>query len=583
MKQSNENNGFNLLKDLINKLSLKNLSILQIVQENTGVIALNVNDCLWIERLSRASLENEEEYFPKFDKQFHFNFLYIQFYIIRSYLLVCPINYQHIHEKYQCYTHRPMILPTDKQTFDQSSFLLTNPQFHYLQEMTLSKLYHGFHLLQEIIDMFKRDQQDFSNVNLLEFIQTIDNRNELLRQIETYEIRDFQLYLIDDVCQLYEQLINNFHSSIINISSSLRVPMNQEQNDKLDQSFDRTFLQSSHQKKTDELQSTIRTITEFLNELKDMEDILSQKSSQSLTQTYKDIYMEDSIFDSLLDEIKCENYISIIIKFIEIRSKLQEQIINKDEENNETWDIKFSDPDEIVDSPPITPDPPTPDCPYRSLFELSIKSIPLTPSILFNEIRNQIEPTSPPIQELHFTIRYIDGTSQKYPRQIDELYNQFKQIFEEKKYNSNQFVIIDQNHLFVDFTNEDTNTLVPYISEEYHVIDKTRLIPVVLEFDDRQMQYFATKECRISSILHRFIIDQELQMTSDEMFLGFFDQFGIYIEEDHSIKNIYQDGIQIKVIQCENQTNKLSEVTLRSKEGIEISSLNHKFLFFSYV
>ncbi len=87
------------------------------------------------------------------------------------------------------------------------------------------------------------------------------------------------------------------------------------------------------------------------------------------------------------------------------------------------------------------------------------------------------------------------------------------------------------------------------------------------------MKYLVTKETQISSIINRFIIDQAFNFTSSNIFLGFFDALGKYIEEDNSINNIYRpnDTSRIKIIQYDNTQNKLCEVILRAKEGIDIS------------
>ncbi len=76
---SNDTHVVGALKSLINDLTSKEVSILQIVRDNTGVITLNDNDCIWIEQLSRAILINEnEEYFQSADTPFTFDFLYLQ-------------------------------------------------------------------------------------------------------------------------------------------------------------------------------------------------------------------------------------------------------------------------------------------------------------------------------------------------------------------------------------------------------------------------------------------------------------------------------------------------------------------------
>jgi len=96
---------------------------------------------------------------------------------------------------------------------------------------------------------------------------------------------------------------------------------------------------------------------------------------------------------------------------------------------------------------------------------------------------------------------------------------------------------------------------------------------VILEFQEQQWKYLVTKETRISSIINRFILDRKLQLTSNESVLGFFDEFGKYIEEDNSIDKIHRlnntNIIQIKILQCETKTSKLSQITLCSKGGRE--------------
>jgi len=633
MNTNHEDNGINLLKDLINSLSSRELSILQIVQENTGVITLNDNDCLSIERLSRSSLQNEEEYFLKSNTKFNFNFLYIQFYIIRSYLLLCRINYHHIHQKYQCYTQRQIILSTDKITTDKSLFTLNNPQFNYLQEMSLEKLYHGYNLLRKILNISKNYQDDLSNLNLYEFLQTIDN-NEIYQQIKEYDIKDFQLSDIDDICQLYEQLINNFHYSIINTSHLLRIPIDNQQNDQLDQVLETTLIQSSQDKKPEELQLTIQTITNFLNELKDIEDTLLQQSSLSLIQVCEWLAIENPILSLISEEIKCENYILLVIKLIQIQSKLQEQTIRIEEKKEETWNDDFdpqpdkksntqesiekliSKPDDrrkdsissettnnpiIHPTPPVTsdddttsesssddihgtenPEPPSPihndrrylnvrQASYTSLFELNVKSVPLTASILFEKLREQQATSSTVPNVLRFEIIHPDDTRQKSVCKIENIYPKLETVFEEKKYHFDKYIIVDQNQIFVDLLNENNDKSSIRISPIYQIIEKILLIPIILTYESKEIEYLATLECQLSSIINRFIVDHQLTFTSSDIYLGFYDELGSYIEEDKTISDIYRsnntNAIRIRIIKYENNSNNLYEITLVLQEG----------------
>jgi len=183
--------------------------------------------------------------------------------------------------------------------------------------------------------MIKRLQNNLSDVYLYEYLLKIDN-NQISQQI-----KNFRLCYIEDICQLYAQSINNYHHSILNTSDLLRIPIDDQQNEKLDELFDTIFLQSDDEEKAEKLQSTIRTITEFINELKDIEDTLLQQSSQSLTHICEYVAITNPILSFISEAIKCENYISLIIKLIEIRTKLQEQTINIEEQIEEKSNDSF--------------------------------------------------------------------------------------------------------------------------------------------------------------------------------------------------------------------------------------------------
>ncbi|CAF1378195.1 unnamed protein product [Rotaria sordida] len=94
-----------------------------IAQENMGIITLNKMNCQWTEQLSQASLENENNYFLTIDTTLKFNFLYVQSYLIRTYLLYCHINYQHIKGKYQCYTRKKVPITTNDIDMNSNTLL----------------------------------------------------------------------------------------------------------------------------------------------------------------------------------------------------------------------------------------------------------------------------------------------------------------------------------------------------------------------------------------------------------------------------------------------------------------------------
>ncbi len=608
VEENIDNNGIGLLRNLINELTSKEISILQIAQDNTGVITLNDNDCLWIEQLSRASLETEE-YFLRLDTPKNFDFLYVQSYIIRSYLLFCRINYRHIFQKYQFFIPRKI----DNHTTEEILNSDIDDEWNHIKKLNLDKLNNGHNLLRRIIDLLKSSEgDDLSKLNLYEYLQKIDDQKDFLQQCEQNQIKDFPLEHIHHIYQLYEQAINHFQHCFINVSHLLHVP--------IERNFDPVFnLSDDDQQDKEKLQFSIKNITEFLNDLKDAEESLLNHSSQSLKQICQDLRIKNPILEYIPAGIKCQNYVPLGIKLIEIRSKLQEKIILFKEENTQLWnanfDIPFSEEQNVFQrfkNPNIDPllpfiepipntlkedhkdvdillidfdnfptDPPVSlpnrnfleKLDYSPLFQLKIKSVPFVPSLLFNTIQKQTQLPLTSTKAFDYTIIYADGTSDKHLCRTENLYERLKKNFHAKNYNYNQLVIIDQDNFYVDFINENNGTSGVYLSKEYRIIEKNLLMSVILEFQEQQWKYLMTKETRISSIINRFILDRKFQLTSNESVLGFFDEFGKYIEEDNSIDKIHRlnntNIIQIKILQYANETSKLSQITLCSKGGRE--------------
>ena len=206
------------MKDIINQLSQREISILQIVQENMGIITLNKMDCQWIEQLSRASLENEKDYFIKLNTPLKFNFLYVQSYLVRTYLLYCRINYQHIKGKYQCYTQRKVLITTNNlkvhDDIDMNSYILLADEWNHLEHKNFDQLQNEFYFLQRIIDLLKNSPEDYSLMKLSEFIRNTNNDDRFAQQFVQYRIKDFSLSQIKHIYKLYEQSINNYQTCI---------------------------------------------------------------------------------------------------------------------------------------------------------------------------------------------------------------------------------------------------------------------------------------------------------------------------------------------------------------------------------
>jgi hypothetical protein len=185
------------------------------------------------------------------------------------------------------------------------------------------------------------------------------------------------------------------------------------------------------------------------------------------------------------------------------------------------------------------------------------------------------------VKVVRFDIVHPDAIRQKAAMAPKNVYTKLNNKFQEKKYNFDQYVIVDQEKIFGNFISEIIDTSTMRFSTEYYIVEKVELINVIVLFQSQQMTYLVTSECQISSILTRFLTDKKIVLTSNETFLGFFDQLGSYIINNQSISQIYRsnqsDPIQIKIRQYENYNDNLCKVSLIANQS------NHRFkLSFHY-
>ncbi|CAF1555258.1 unnamed protein product, partial [Rotaria sordida] len=86
-------------------------------------------------------------------------------------------------------------------------------------------------------------------------------------------------------------------------------------------------------------------------------------------------------------------------------------------------------------------------------------------------------------------------------------------------------------------------------------------------FENNSLKYFVTTEATLTSILNRFILDQQLKFNPSENYFSVFDVFGRYIADDCQITSLFdsneQTSIHIRVFQCNTKNvNICYEVTL---------------------
>ncbi|CAF5130369.1 unnamed protein product, partial [Rotaria sp. Silwood1] len=129
--------------------------------------------------------------------------------------------------------------------------------------------------------------------------------------------------------------------TFINVSHLIRVPFDKKLNDELDHIFRSSLIPSNDQTIKEEFQSKIRMITEFLNDLKDIEDLLAGQWTQSFVEICEYLRIDNLIVKLIPKEIKCENYVPLCLKPIDIRSQLQERTIDIEEKTIDLWSTRF--------------------------------------------------------------------------------------------------------------------------------------------------------------------------------------------------------------------------------------------------
>ena len=575
----------NQLKTLVNELTSKEISILKIANDNTGVITLTDKDCLWIEQLSQASLiNNNQQYFLTVNSEFTFDFTYVQSQIIRTYLLLCRINYKHVIQKYQCFTKRTPIT-TNEESFDldeRYSISLDREQLENqmmnLKDMLLDRLYQVYSFLRQIALTLKNHPDDVSNLYLLEFPKQTDN--ELYQRFEQYQIEDFQLCHINHILKLYTESMSGFHYLFTNISPLLQVPIQPELDAQLAENLNEDIQH------IEQIQSQIQMITKLLDELKTIEDPLLQQSNKSLSEICRHLAIENAILDRIPNEIKCENYVSVCIHLIQRRSILQERKVNINEKEIKLWNENIhsieqhnqqrinrfdqylinpqdEEQNEFVNSnetwtlPSLNIEEPTM-IEYSALMEFRMKLVTYSSSVFFQQIQEYREEPIPESISLNkaqkFTIVQLDGKINSYLWKTEKLFEQLKKLCV-----SDQIAIVDKDEIFVDVTANDT-CQAQLLTKEYHIIDKQSLFPIHFRFRSQKFEYLVTSKCNISTVIHRFIDDNQLKSSKSDTILCFLDPNGKCINENEIITDI-------SVTEENPDENILCEIRLKYNEG----------------
>jgi hypothetical protein len=201
-------------------------------------------------------------------------------------------------------------------------------------------------------------------------------------------------------------------------------------------------------------------------------------------------------------------------------------------------------------------------------IELNIKLVPCPSSVFMQQIekypeQSQVESKSG-TKLPKFTIVHPDGKSITYIWKRENVLQQLKKLFLEKKYDHETYVLVDNNEIFVDFTKNDYHPPhQPLV--EYRIIEKQSLFPIQFRFRTQIYEYLITSKAKILAIIHHFIVDHHLKSLSPDIILCFFDEYGKYIDDE--IITDLSKSISIFVTEETSDTNILCEIDLRYGEG----------------
>ncbi|CAF4886271.1 unnamed protein product [Rotaria sp. Silwood1] len=646
------NNNMTVLKSLVYDIVSKDVSILQIALDNTGVITLTADDVLWLSKLSRASLITDtENVFEIKENLLKFDFRYIQSYVVRTHLLLCRINFRHIVQKYQCYKRK-------NQTNNESEMIelgenyskhidrdKLETEWSHLKDMLVDKLTNGYKLLRQIMLLIKSNENDLSYLSLNEFLNIHANDQTIREQCELYEIRNFQLCYLNHIQELYSNAINDFQYLFTDVPHLLRTSINDQLNEELKQAIKVNLIDIEYNDHVEELKSTIHTISEFLNDLRAIEVSLFEQSTQSLPKTCEYVAIDNTILSWIPSEIRCENYVSLSIHLIRCRSILQEKLVNIQEKQNILWAEEIDEnqnqteskntflnylnskednsQDEFANNligedgfnfPPTTigdnynwnyvdhlldQDNQKPmtttidnqqmkqdeiindektDCP--TLYTMQLKSLPFESSPWF-DLLNQLKTQNSEEEKKAKSVSIIHPDEKKSSHLLrkEKLFEQLQKIFKDKGYSSETLIPVDKYQIGLDLQG-DNPSLPRDFPLEYSILQRTSLIQVKVEYEEKSVDYFTKSECPVINVFSRTLNDPKLGLKLNaENVICFFDENRRLIH-DGIIGDLFPVNDQEKrkvrlILTEENRSILFNEILYRTAHGEEKRILLH--------
>ncbi|UJR19001.1 hypothetical protein I4U23_022131 [Adineta vaga] len=197
---------------------------------------------------------------------------------------------------------------------------------------------------------------------------------------------------------------------------------------------------------------------------------------------------------------------------------------------------------------------------------MQLKSVSYESSLwpdLFNRLTtSEIEENEKPKM---VTVIHPDGKSINYLWKKTQIYEQFRKLFNEKRYSFEKFIPVDKHQIGLDLTNNNQSLLHPFLLE-YSILEKTSLIQIKIKYEEKINDYFTTLECPFINIFDRCLNYSNLNLISNEdKVFCFFDENRRWIY-DGTVEEQKKKEIYITLTEIDRSTS-INEICYRTEQN----------------
>ena len=589
--ENGRDSGTSPLARIIQASLKKEMSILQVAQSKTGIITVDEDDRRWIEQLSRACLQNQKTYFLQRDTSLAFDYLYIQSYIIRTHLLFCRVNAEHLRGQYRCLNKQIQATTTSAPAVSIRRFSdqPLDEDWSHLQQMSFDRLKTELDFLQRIQSIVDHGQDEgISRMRLSEFVRMGTHDSRLADQYEEYHMKDFALQQIHAVCQLYTKAINASQHMFIGVSQEIMEPLTPRLSEELYKNFDNFMRVSVENDDKTVLDQGIQIISEFIDDLRGENRTFAAQSTLSFRAICEALSFQKECYELIPEEIQGKNYGPVWKEFVDLRSHLYERKISIREKTTELWSpftdrsnpnaprandfarLRPTSDEDVPEDDSNESEVVTLENNRNVLGEYKINPMVLETTVLLETIRKRIEDGKKELEKLHI-LHFLDKTWKKGLSKPTNLYGKLRELFTSKNYDLDRLTIVDSDGVNTDFHHSEALPSIKPTKNEYYVIETAELITVNFEFEDISGGYSVTREAQLSAIVPHFI---EMMRTETEKSIGdfhLFDSRGRLLTKDCSINDLHpsnqEASLDFVLIPFSHDQNSLIDVVFTSGFG----------------